>query len=109
MKTGDLVRWVKVPLEGFYPVWDPDEEISCWKFGWSRYDQEQARARYGYDGDKERVTRVEHWTTLVYTNEVDGKEISAYSGVNPWGFVPLRLISRGSAPITGGATLSRLI
>lgn len=95
MKTGDLIRWNKVPLEGFYPVYDPDEEdkiLECWVV--TDMTREQARARYGYDGDKERVQRVEHWTTLRYTNTIDGKEISAYSGANPWGFVPFVYIPR---------------
>ena len=56
--------------------------------------REQAHARYGYDGDKERVLRVEHWTQRFYTNHLDGKEITGYSGINPWGFVPFVYMPR---------------
>lgn len=95
MRSGDLIRWSKVPLEGFYPVWDPDEEdrlLEVWVV--TEMTREQARARYGYTGDKQVVQRVEHWTTKYYENVLDGREISAYSGVNPWGFVPFVYIPR---------------
>ena len=65
LKKGDLIRWNKVPLEGFYPVWDPEDEDNLLEvYRHVEMTREQARARYGYDGDKERVLRVEHWTTL---------------------------------------------
>lgn len=95
LRSGDLIRWNKVPLEGFYPVWDPDDEdkiLEVWVV--TEMTKEQARARYGYNGDKERVKRVEHWNSLRYSNTLDGKEISAYCGANPWGFVPFVYIPR---------------
>jgi hypothetical protein len=95
LKRGDVIRWSKVPLEGFYPVWDPDEEDNLLEvFVALEMTREQAKARYGYAGDKERVLRVEHWTPEYYTNKLDGIEIAGYSGANPWGFVPFVYIPR---------------
>src|SRR5512146_608784 len=95
LRKGDLIRWTKVPLEGFYPVWDPEDEDNLLEVYLAvEMTKEQAKARYGYDGDKERVLRVEHWTQQYYTNHLDGKEISGYSGQNPWGFVPFEYMPR---------------
>jgi hypothetical protein len=95
LRKGDYIRWNKVPLEGFYPIWDPEDEENLLEVYIAlEMTREQARARYGYDGDKERVLRVEHWTQQFYTNHLDGHEISGFSGQNPWGFVPFVYMPR---------------
>jgi hypothetical protein len=95
LKRYDPIRWNKVPLDSFYPVWDPEDEDNLLEVNVVlEMTREQARARYGYDGNKEIVMRIEHWDQRRYTNLLDGHEISGYSGVNPWGFVPFIYMPR---------------
>jgi hypothetical protein len=84
------IKWVVLPLEGFYPVWNPDDEDELLEvYLVSEMTRDQARLAYGYETDKEIVTRVEHWTRMRYDTFLDAKKLSPYSGVNPWGFVPI--------------------
>jgi hypothetical protein len=83
------IRWTRVPLESFFPIWDPDdpnELLEVWIV--IQMTAEQARAKYGFSASAEVVTRVEHWTKAGYENLLEGRRMEAYSGVNPWGFVP---------------------
>lgn len=89
------IRWTRVPLEGFFPIWNPDnpdELLEVWIV--TEITADQARARYGYQSDKQMVRRVEHWTRFSYENRLDQTRIDAYSGVNPWGIVPFVYIPR---------------
>jgi hypothetical protein len=89
------IEWFHVPLQNFFPVWDPDDPdllLECYVV--TPMNAEQARIRYGYTGSAELVTRVEHWTPSQYENKIEGKRIDAYSGINPWGFVPFVYIPR---------------
>lgn len=89
------VRWSHIALDSFFPIYDPDDPDEILEaYIITPMLRDQARAKYGYDGDKDIVQRVEHWTRGYYTNELDGVRIDAYSGLNPWGFVPLVFIPR---------------
>lgn len=89
------IRWSRIPLEGFFPVWNPDNpdellevyvvvEMTC----------EQAKATYNFDSTGQIVRRVEHWTHTGYENYLDNKRIDAFSGINPWGIVPFVYVPR---------------
>lgn len=83
------IQWSRVPRDGFYPVWNPEDLndlLEC--YVQVNMTAEQAKERYGYNTDKDVVSRVEHWTKFRYTNHLDGMLISDLSGVNPWGIVP---------------------
>ena len=84
------IKWTRIPLEAFFPVWDPDDPnilLECWVV--VTMTGEQAKAKYGIgEGGPQIVTRVEHWTKTLYENILNGTRIDAYSGANPWGFVP---------------------
>jgi len=85
----------RIHLDFFYPVWDPDDEdtlLECYIA--SPMTREQCRAKYSYDPQKDVVLRIEHWTRQYYENTLDGKKISAYSGFNLWGVVPVVFIPR---------------
>ncbi len=90
------VRWYKVPLDGFYPVFDPadpDKIVECWQV--TQILAEQAKAIYGIETSSTTpLVKVEHWSTSIYETKVDGKVVSAYSGTNPWGVVPYVYIPR---------------
>jgi hypothetical protein len=90
------IRWSRVPIDSFYPVFDPedpDKLLECWYV--TQILPEQARQMYGFDalGDMP-VTRTEHWTKSVYETMIDGQRVDAYSGVNPWGVIPFVYIPR---------------
>jgi hypothetical protein len=90
------IRWSNIPLDGFYPVFDPEDPdtlLECWYV--TQILPEQARSMYGIEvaGDMP-VSRVEHWTKFVYETLIDGKRVDAYSGVNPWGIIPFVYIPR---------------
>jgi hypothetical protein len=90
------LRWSKIPIDGFYPVFDPEDPniiIECWYI--SQVSPEQARQIYGLDvASKDYVIRVEHWTSSTYETTLDGMRIDAYSGINPFKVVPFIYIPR---------------
>ncbi len=90
------VRWLKLPLDGFYPVFspaDPDELLECWQL--TALLPEQAKQLYGLsETGNSTIVKVEHWTKSSYETTVDGKRMDLYSGVNPWGVVPFVYIPR---------------
>jgi hypothetical protein len=98
LKKPGHIRWMHIPLEGFFPVWNPDDEnelLEC--FAVSILSSEQAKEAYGLDVDVPNgqiIQRVEHWTRSNYTNVINGIKIDAYSGINPWGFIPFVYIPR---------------
>ncbi|MCB2146587.1 MAG: phage portal protein [Deltaproteobacteria bacterium] len=93
-KTGHI-KWSRVPIQSFFPVYDPDDPDELLEvYVIIPMTKDQARAKYGYTGSTEIPIRVEHWTKEFYTNELDGIRIDAYSGINPWGFVPFVYIPR---------------
>jgi hypothetical protein len=90
------IKWSKVPLDGFYPVFDPtdpDIVLECWQV--TQILAEQAREIYGIDtSDQTPLVKIEHWTASNYETLINGKRMDAYSGVNPWGVVPYVYIPR---------------
>jgi len=90
------VRWMRIPIDSFYPVFDPEDPdrlIECWYV--TQILPEQARAMYGIAVEGESaVTRIEHWSLFVYEVTVNGKRVDAYSGQNPWGAIPFIYIPR---------------
>ena len=47
------IKWTRVPIESFFPIWDPediDELLEVYIV--TGMTREQARAKYGYDGDE---------------------------------------------------------
>ena len=91
------LRWIKIPLDGFYPIFDPsdpDTILECWQV--TNILPEQARALYGIE-TADRGTpllKCEHWTAKEYTTTIDGKRVDIYSGINPWGVIPYVYIPR---------------
>ena len=89
LHTPGHIRWTRIPRQHFFPVWDPDDPDSLLEvYVIMPMTAEQARAKYGYESDKDVTMRVEHWTQKEYRNYLDQKLISKYSGLNPWGVVP---------------------
>ena len=89
------IKWSKVPADGFHPIWDPDEPNKLLEvYVTVQMTGEQARAKYAIITDKDVVERIEHWTASTYENKVDGVRMDAFSGANPWGFVPFLYIPR---------------
>lgn len=85
----------RVDLDSFFPVWDPDDPDNLLEAHLATYmTREQCKAKYGFDPGKDEVWRVEHWTPKSYENRIDNKRIDQYSGVNPWGVVPIVYIPR---------------
>jgi hypothetical protein len=95
LRVPGFIRWTRVALDSFFPIWDPDDlEILLEAYIAVEMTREQALAKYNYKTEKETVLRVEHWTRSEYTNTIDGLRIDEYSGRNPWGFVPFVYIPR---------------
>lgn len=89
------IRWKRIPIQSFFPIWDPEDAnqiLECYVL----YDitRDQCIAKYKFDPGDETVTRVEHWTKDRYTVKVGGREIAAYSGLNPWKIIPFVYIPR---------------
>jgi len=88
-KFPGFVRWSKVDLDSFFPVWnpsDPDEILEC--FIAKYISQDQARLVYDVVTDDEEVLVVERWTRTEYQLKVGDVVLDAFSGVNIWGVVP---------------------
>jgi len=89
------VRWSRFPVDGFFPIWDPDDPDELLEvYTVMVMSPEQARAKYGYQANREIVQRVTRWTRSAYDSYLDGNQISSYSGVNPWGVIPFVYIPR---------------
>lgn len=89
------IRWHRIPIQSFFPVFDPDNpDVLLEAYVITPMVRDQARLKFGYDGDKDIVVRTEHWTSEIYTNDLDGVQMEEYSGYNPWHFVPFRYIPR---------------
>jgi hypothetical protein len=99
------VRWQRIPIDAFYPIFDPEDPNKVIECYISNYlFPEQARQKYGWTGETTAgyVKRTEHWTRSEYHTYIDDKEVSNYSGVNPWGVVPFVYIpSKRSTTIFG--------
>ena len=95
LEKPNYVSWKRVPLSGFFPIWDPaDEDNLLSVYIKTAMTNEQARLRYGFVGEEDFVTKIEKWTRGEYTTTLDGKRIDKYSGINPWGIVPFVYIPR---------------
>lgn len=93
--AGKTVRWTRVQLPHFFPVWDPqdiDSLLECYLV--YTITKEQALQRYGYRTSLDALRWVEHWTRFEYESTLDGKRIDEFSGRNPWGIIPLVFIPR---------------
>lgn len=89
------VVWRRIPLDTFFPVYDPQDVDNLLEvYIITEITKEQARIKYGIIAEGDTATCVEHWTSRLYTFTVDGKKIGAYSGINPWGFVPFEYMPR---------------
>jgi hypothetical protein len=89
------VRWSRVPLGGFFPIWDPDDPNDLLEVYYIvEMSKEQAEAKYGVKTTRDVALRVEHWTKTTYENKIEDQRIEAYSGKNPWGIVPFVYIPR---------------
>ena len=89
------IRWSKLDARRFYPIFhpeDPDELIEAWIV--TPMTKDQVRALYGIESTNEFPLKVERWTTSVYETSIDGKKVSKFSGVNPYGIVPFVYIPR---------------
>jgi len=89
------IRLNRIDLDGFLPVWDPeniDELLECYLY--TVLTREQAMAKYGLKTDKEKILRVEKWTRTQYKTTIDGKRVDAYSGQNPYKVVPIVYVPR---------------
>ena len=95
LREAPYIRWSKVPTDSFHPVWDPDDPSKLLEvYVTVQMTAEQASAKYGLKFDKDIVKRVEHWTATEYVNTIEGMRMDAFSGTNPWGFVPFIYIPR---------------
>src|SRR3990172_5235036 len=102
------IRLSRIDLNNFYPIWDP-EDPNRLLVAYVRVvmTKEQAKERYGYDGDKDVVERVEKWTPVAYENKLDGKVMSGFSGLNPWKIVPIVYIPRIRSESWWGDSLTK--
>lgn len=109
MKEGDLIRWNRVPLDTFFPIWDPEDPDELMEvYIVTAMTREQAKQKYRYDGAQTAplIYRVEHWTKSGYETKLDGTRIDKYSGVNPWGFIPFEYIPRMRSNVWWGDSLT---
>jgi hypothetical protein len=97
IKNPGWIKWSRVPLESFFPVWDPEDPDNLLEvYIVYKMTREQAKAKYGYDGDqtKEWVTRIDHYTLTHFESKLEGLVIPEYTMKNPWGFIPFEYIPR---------------
>lgn len=105
-----FIRWQRVPLDSFYPVFDPDNPDELLEvYTMLQMTSEQVVAKYGIRPSGETSVRIEHWTRTSYENFIDGIKISAYSGINPWGFVPYIYVPRVRSASWWGDALTQEI
>jgi len=91
------VKWSRVPLDTFFPIWDPenpDRLLEVWIV--YRMTKEQARLKYGYDKDtsKEWILRIDQYTEQKFDSKLEGINLDGFPKKNPWGFVPFEYIPR---------------
>jgi hypothetical protein len=89
------IRWSKLDVRHFFPIFhpeDPDELLEAWIV--TVMTKDQARALYGIESKAEFPVKVERWTNSHYETTLDGKNVSVFSGVNPYGIVPFAYIPR---------------
>jgi hypothetical protein len=85
----------RVDLSAFFPIWDPDDpDILLEVYLAYQMTREQCKIKYGFDPGKDTAWRIEHWTPTTYENKIDNRRIDKYSGVNPFGLVPVVYIPR---------------
>jgi hypothetical protein len=91
------IKLSRIELNSFFPIWDPDDPDTLLEaYVATSMTREQCKAKYGFDPgpNKDEVWRVEHWTPKSYENKIDNRRIAEFSGVNPWGVVPIVYIPR---------------
>lgn len=83
------MRWSKINMTGFLPVWHPDYPdvlLECWIV--TKITKEQARQLYKIDVEADFATRVEYWNRDRHDFWVENRKIGAFSGINPYKLVP---------------------
>jgi hypothetical protein len=86
---GTHIRWSRLTRDQFYPIVDPTDPDNLLEvYIVTSMSQEQAKAKFGYDGTKDNIQMIEHWTPIAYTTTIDGRDMSQFSGFNPWGIIP---------------------
>jgi hypothetical protein len=102
------IRWQKVLVDAFYPVFDPadpDNLLEVWVANYLY--PEQAMAKYGYDvvPSTGYVLRIEHWNLREYEITIDGRKVRG--GPNPYGIVPFVYLPRIRTTTPYGDSLAR--
>lgn len=89
------VRFSRVDIDQFYPVWNPDDPDDLLEvYTTTTMTREQARALYHIETKTEKPKRVEHWSKEEYEMRLDNMRIDAFSGGNPWHVCPYVFIPR---------------
>jgi hypothetical protein len=111
-KYGSPVKWSRVPLNNFFPIFDPNDPNRIMEaYVVTPMTMEQAKDKFGF-GDhtgNDIVNLVEHWTETRYETRIEDRLISTYSGLNPWGIVPFVYIPRYRTHHVWGASLTEEI
>lgn len=97
LKKPGWVRWSRVPLDSFFPVWDPeDPDVLLEVYIVYRMTREQALLKYGYDAgqSKEWVLRIDKYTNTVFDSKLEGINLPGFPKKNPWGFIPFEYVPR---------------
>ena len=92
-----FIKWTRVPLDSFFPVWDPeDPDVLLEVYIVYKMTREQAKMKYGYDGGttKEWILRVDHYTLSHFESKLEGVILPEYTMRNPWGVIPFEYIPR---------------
>jgi hypothetical protein len=89
------VRWSKVDVRTFYPIFDPEDPDNLLEATVvTVLTRDQARIKYNIESTEEFPVKMEKWTASSYETTIDGKRVDKYSGFNPYGIVPFAYIPR---------------
>jgi hypothetical protein len=89
------IRWTHIPREGFFPVWDPENQnelLEVYIIVW--ISAEQAQQKYRYEASGAPVRYIEHWVKDKHETFLNDRQLKDYSGVNPFGVVPFIYVPR---------------
>jgi hypothetical protein len=95
LSTKPHVRWSKLDVRQFFPIFDPEDPDSLLE-AWivTTLTQDQARIKYGIESKEQFPLKVEKWNLTQYETTIDGKRVDKFSGMNPYGVVPFVYIPR---------------
>jgi hypothetical protein len=89
VKSPGGIKWTRIPREGFFPVWDPEDPDTLIEVYVLLYmSAEQAKQKYGYTAGGDVVRYMEHWSKDKHETKLEDHELKDYSGINPYGVVP---------------------